>query len=518
MSLAENSQQPALLIRADAYSAIGTGHVMRCIALGQAWKAYGGNVFFASHCESDVLRSRLITEGFNFISISEPHPHPNDINETIAIMDNICTIDERVKAFVALDGYCFDGFYQKTVKKKGFRLLCVDDYGHAVQYCADVILNQNLSADIGLYPNCSPNTRFLLGPRYVLLRKEFIRWKNWARVIPNVAKKVLVTMGGTDKDNFTLKVIHALNKISIPDLEVTVLLGSTNQYKNEIENALKSSPFRSQLLVSVDNVAEVMAWADVAIAAGGSTSWELAFMGLPSLLVILAENQRPVSEKLESVGISINLGWHNKVKLDAITKVVESIIRDQKTRETMSNRGRSLVNGGGGDEVIKLLINTHITFRQACKEDCRLIWEWANDPETRSASFASDQISWEHHVKWFAEKLNDPRHVFFILLNLDDEAVGQVRYAENGKEAVVSMSISPKFRGHGYSSQGIRVTVEELFKHKDIDVIRAHIKPENLKSFKAFKKAGFRKDNIMEKGLPNNNTLSFSIYKDDIFL
>ena len=121
-------------------------------------------------------------------------------------------------------------------------------------------------------------------------------------------------------------------------------------------------------------MAEAMAWADVAIAAGGSTSWELAFMGLPSLLVILAENQRPVSEKLESAGISINLGWHNKVKLDTITKAVESIIKDQKARETMSNKGRSLVKGNGSNEVIKLLIDTHITFRPVRKEDCCLVW------------------------------------------------------------------------------------------------------------------------------------------------
>ena len=181
---------------------------------------------------------------------------------------------------------------KSTIKLKGFRLLCIDDYGHAAQYCADVILNQNLSADISLYPNCFPNTRFLLGPRYALLRKEFICYKNWPRVIPSVAKKVLVTMGGTDQDNCTLRIVHALNKISIPDLEVAVLLGPANEHKSEIENALKISPFNGKLLVSLDNMAEAMAWADVAIAAGGSTSWELAFMGLPSLLVILAENQR----------------------------------------------------------------------------------------------------------------------------------------------------------------------------------------------------------------------------------
>jgi UDP-2,4-diacetamido-2,4,6-trideoxy-beta-L-altropyranose hydrolase len=514
--LKKNEKQMTLVVRADAFSAIGTGHVMRCIALGIAWKSYGGNVYFASHCKSDQLLSRIEKEGFQFIDIHEPHPNPNDIGTISSLLNDISTSEYRDKTIVVLDGYHFDSHYQKSIKLKGYRLLCIDDYGHAAQYCADVILNQNLSADIGLYPNCPPNTRFLLGPSYALLRKEFITWKNWARVIPNVAKKVLITMGGTDKDNFTLKVIHALNKISIPDLEVAVLLGSTNQYKSEIENALKSSPFSSQLLVSVDNVAEVMAWSDLAIAAGGSTSWELAFMGLPSVLVILAENQRPVSEKLESSGISINLGWQNKVKLDTMAKVIDNIIRDHKVREAMSSRGRSLVNGHGSDEVVRFLIDSHIAFRQAREDDCSLIWEWANEYETRSMSFSSQSISWEEHIRWFAEKMNDPKHVFFVLLTINDEPVGQVRYAIEGREAVVSMSISSKYRGRGFGSQGIRMTCGELFKNNEIDVIRAHIKPGNLKSVKAFTRAGFHKENIMEKELPNNNALSFFIHKDDI--
>ena len=166
----------------------------------------------------------------------------------------------------------------------------------------------------------------------------------------------------------------------------------------------------------------------------------------------------------------------------------------------MSTKGRSLVDGNGGSKVVKFLRDSYVTFRQVCEEDCRLVWEWANDPDTRSVSFSTDPISWEDHVRWFAEKMNDPEHVFFILLSFDDEPVGQVRYTVNGREAVISMSIAPKFRGRGYGSQGIRMTVEELFRHEDVDVIRAHIKPENSRSFKAFTRAGFREDNSTVTG------------------
>ncbi len=145
-----------------------------------------------------------------------------------------------------------------------------------------------------------------------------------------------------------------------------------------------------------------------------------------------------------------------------------------------------------------------------------MLWEWANDPETRSVSFSTDPISWEHHVRWFAEKIKDPEHVFFILLNLDDEPIGQVRYAVNGKEAAISMSISPKFHGWGYGSQGIRMAIAEFFTHVDVDVIRAYIKPENLKSVKAFTRAGFREENCSVTEIENNHCLMFFIHRDDV--
>jgi RimJ/RimL family protein N-acetyltransferase len=184
----------------------------------------------------------------------------------------------------------------------------------------------------------------------------------------------------------------------------------------------------------------------------------------------------------------------------------------------MSNKGRSLVNGDGSDEVVRFLINSHITFRPARKEDCRLVWKWANDPEIRSASFSTGPISWERHVRWFVEKLNDSEHVFFVLLRFDDEPVGQVRYAIIGREAVISMSVAQKFRGHGYGIQGIRMTVEELFRHRDIDVVRANIKPDNFKSVKTFTRAGFLEDNSTIEGSSRKQSLKFSISKDDVLL
>jgi len=262
---------------------------------------------------------------------------------------------------------------------------------------------------------------------------------------------------------------------------------------------------------------EIMTWADIAISAGGSTSWELAFMGLPSLLLVIAENQRTVSQKLDEAGVSLNLGWHDKATISTIVRAVEGLMKNQKMRKSMSIKGRSLVDGSGGLEVVKALKNSYVTFRQVREEDCRFVWEWANDPDIRAVSFSTDPINWENHVHWFTENINDDAQSFYILLDSDNEPVGQVRFAKNGKEAVISVSIGQKFRGKGYGTQGIRFTSEELFRVTEISSIRAYIKPENSKSVRAFTRAGFHQELKRDTEDESNQGLMFVLHREKMF-
>jgi UDP-2,4-diacetamido-2,4,6-trideoxy-beta-L-altropyranose hydrolase len=487
---------------------------MRCIALGQAWKTSGGNVLFVSHCESDALRSRFAEEGFEFTSLHGPYPYSGDVDATMSILDDIRSNGKREKTIVVLDGYHFDEDYQQKIKNAGFRLLCIDDYGHAGRYYADFILNQNLSADMNLYPVRSARSKFLLGPRYVLLRREFWNWKAWKRRIPASAKRIIISMGGADQCNATLKIIRALADVEIPDMEVAVLLGPASTHKEGIEAALRASPFKSRILVAHHKMPEIMAWADMAIAAGGSTSWELAFMGVPSLLVIVAKNQEPICHKLEEAGVSRCLGWHDEVVSDVILRAIHGLAGDKKARISMSVKGRELIDGSGASRVARLLREDYLTFRQARDSDCSLVWKWANDGTAREASFSTEPIGWEEHVRWFDKKMTDDAHFFYILLNGDNEPVGQVRFASNGSDAVISMSIDSQFRGRGYGSRGIRVTIEDLFSRTGIATVRAHIKRTNEKSVKAFKSAGFHRDSLAQH--EPDHGLEFIIRREEL--
>jgi len=474
-----------LVIRVDSNTEIGTGHVMRCLALAQAWKDSGGEVTFITACESKGLLDRLSNEGFQIIRLDYPYPDPADweaTSEVLAAHPNV---------WVVLDGYHFDPAYQRRIKEVGHPLLVIDDMAHLEHYYADIVLNQNLHAE-QLHYSCEPYTQLLLGTQYVLLRREFLQWQGWKREIPKMARKVLVTLGGSDPDNQTLKVIRVLQQVDVDGLEAVVVVGPSNRHFRELQSAICNPQSAIRVVQNVTDMPELMAWADVAVSAGGSTCWEMAFMGLPNLVVVLADNQRNIAEGLDAVGATVNLGSYENLSTAEIAQALTRLLVAAEMRAEMARRGRELVDGEGVARVIDRLMGKALRLRRVGKDNCRLLWEWANDPDVRAVSFSSEPIPWEQHVKWFNSKLNDPRCIFYIAVNSDDVPVGQIRYDTEDNKAVVSISIDRKFRGKGYGSRLVWLASRRLFDVSNVDTIHAYVKQGNEASVGTFVKAGFR--------------------------
>ena len=341
-----------LLIRADANVKIGAGHVMRCLALAQAWKAHGGQAIFITACESDTLRRRLLDEGFQVVMLERSHPNPADWERTSQVLA------KHPGAWVVLDGYHFDSAYQRRIKEVGHPLLVIDDMAHLDHYYADIVLNQNINAEELRY-SCEPHTRLLLGTRYALLRSEFQPWRGWQRESPEIARKVLVTLGGGDPANVTLKVVRALGQMDVDALEAVVVAGASNSHFQELESAARSSKFIVRLVRNITNMPELMAWADVAVSAGGSTCWEFAFMGLPAVVLELAANQQGIAAGLDEAGVALDLGWHTKVSIVQIAKRLSGLLENCSLRLQMSQQGRVLVDGVGSDRVVESLPRSH---------------------------------------------------------------------------------------------------------------------------------------------------------------
>lgn len=348
-----NSSRKALLLRADASTQIGAGHVMRCLALAQAWQDAGGQPHFAAAQLPEGLATRLTAEGIALHRLYEPPGSREDAVQTAALAQQLGA------AWVVEDGYHFGTDYQRVIKDAGLRLLAIDDYGHAGHYVADLVLNQNIYANESLYPSRKPTTRLLLGTRYVLLRREFLRWRNWQRQIPEVARKVLVTMGGSDPDNVTLKVVQALTDVNVADLEIVAVVGASNPHLAALQEEVRRSPHVIRIEQNVTNMPELMAWADVAVSSGGSTCWELAFMGVPSIILVLAENQRSISEGLDKVWMALDLGWHLEASAVQIGLRLSSLLHDYELRFRISTRARTLVDGMGPSRVVMSLLQSH---------------------------------------------------------------------------------------------------------------------------------------------------------------
>jgi len=343
-----------LFIRADATTSMGTGHVMRCIALAQAWKEKGGQVFFISHCENNSIRQIIDTEGFRFVAIEAPCPAPQDLEYTLKILDRNNSVQKKTlgnaSGWIVIDGYHFTEAYQKSIWQSGIQLLIIDDYHHQEQYFADMILNQNIHGDQYQY-SCETDAVFLLGLKYTLLRSEFFRAKTTGKKVTQKARKIMITMGGSDPDNITLKVIQAFQFINDPELAIKVVVGSSNPHLKQLKNAILNKSSNIQLIRDAD-MPDLMTWADLAVSAGGSTCWELFFLGVPFVTVVLAGNQEANAIFLENMGVTINLGSMASSRPEIIAKQIYTVVIDKQLRDQFRQRGSLLVDGLGATRII----------------------------------------------------------------------------------------------------------------------------------------------------------------------
>ena len=238
---------------------------------------------------------------------------------------------------------------------------------------------------------------------------------------------------------------------------------------------------------------QFMADADVAISAAGITCWEMCFLGLPAVLIDVAENQTPVARELDRQGIAIHAGSSQQVTPEDIASRVKLLLASPELRAAMSERGRRLVDGKGPERVISAMQSADLILRRVEEGDRRLLWQWANEPEVRSASFCSAPIAWDEHREWFTRKLGDEKILMFIATDEHGIPVGQIRFeTTNNREADIDISITPEKRGLGLGARLIEKAVQAAFEQTDLICVHGFVKAENRASAQAFERADFR--------------------------
>jgi UDP-2,4-diacetamido-2,4,6-trideoxy-beta-L-altropyranose hydrolase len=467
-----------LMIRADATPAMGAGHIMRCIALAKAWKRNKGDVLFVSAASVPFALQRIRREGFEL----EQPPVEAGSQEDATLAR---TIGEARRAqWIAIDGYHFGEVFLDTVGAKGSKILLIDDVGRRSAN-ADVILNQNLHASATMYPERHSKTSLLLGTRFAMLRQEFVGgYPEQARQIPGLATKIFVTLGGGTQTTALTEILRAVGSLG-SEIEVAVV-GCDPSKVPQFERSARIS-----FLGSLEDMSPVMAWADIAISAAGSTCWELCRFGVPSILIDLADNQRLLGRELHSIGIAMHIPGE-KADADAIIHALRELIPDEKRRREMSEKGMALVDGNGSQRVVAALRARGMTLRDAHADDARLLWNWANDPAVRAASFSSQAISWDEHCQWMARTLRDEESRIWVVEE-NGCPLGTIRARKTSEDrAELAITVAPELRGQGSAPWLIRKGVERTVEMWGLSELEALIKPKNTSSIKAFESAGFQ--------------------------
>lgn len=353
---------PHLLVRADGSPSIGTGHVMRTLAVVQAWRCARGRVTYAACSLPSNLQARLKSEGCRVEVWNGVDPGGSeDAHRTREAVERI-----RPTATV-LDGYRFRTEFRRRVASSAPTVsLFFHDYAIDEPLWCDYLLNPNPHARPSLYPRIE-DARKLLGLAWVPLRREFLRAAA-GRLEPGFSRpeapgetgrqgptRILVTLGGGDPEDYTGLVLRALDKVAAT-LEVRVVVGPANPRLQVLRRRARGARHPTRVLFDVADMAGLMAWADLAVAAAGSTSWELAWMGVPWLAVALAENQRPILDAVDSAGMAISLGWREEVDEVNVARTVSDLVADPERCRLMAARGRSAVDGRGARRIAALLM------------------------------------------------------------------------------------------------------------------------------------------------------------------
>jgi UDP-2,4-diacetamido-2,4,6-trideoxy-beta-L-altropyranose hydrolase len=319
---------------------------MRCLAIAQAWQDAGNQVTFAYCALPEGISDRLRREGMRLVSIHGPAGSEGDATETAEIASRMGAL------WIVADGYHFGSRYQESVKARGARLLFVDDNGHAEQYVADVVLNQNPHADESLYAAREPHTQLLLGTAYAVLRREFRKHERPLHAVPDVARRILIAMGGADPGNATAGVIDALREVTPEGATVRVLVGPANPRAAMLHERAQNCGANWLTVSASEEMPDLLAWASFAIIGAGSTLWETAFMGVPTVAIVLAPNQQKAAQLLELKGVVAAVHAEDLSDVKKSSGMLSRLLNDRGARSAMRAEGRRLVDGYGVCRVI----------------------------------------------------------------------------------------------------------------------------------------------------------------------
>lgn len=506
---------PHIAFRCDASAVIGSGHVMRCLTLAKALVDRGARCSFLCRDLPGHMMGRIAAEGHGVHNLRAPqvqgdgHTADGDYAAWLGVSTDADAIECRAifdtirPDRVVVDHYALDAVWEGAACQ-GIPVMAIDDLANRPHRC-DILLDQNLGRQASDYDRLVPEgAQRFIGPANALLRPEFAatRAGSLARRAGLAAPMhMMIFMGGMDRDNSTGALLDTLAQHAWPDgFRLTVVMGRSAPHLEAVKTRAQSMPVPTDVRVNVRDMASLLAQTDLAIGAAGGSAWERCCLGVPTLLLTLADNQRPAARALKAQGAALLVGdlrdhgWRDSLVTGFERLSVPGSLQG------MSEAAAGITDGTGAERVAENIFEKSLTLRAAAEDDARQIWEWRHAGNAALLYRSSTVTTFEDHLKWLQTALTSPNRIL-QMIERGGCAIGHVRIDRDfplSTEGTVSICVSPAIRGKNLSRPILAMGLRDAAKH-GITRFLATVHKSNAASMRLFAGAGFRQISEDEK-------------------
>jgi UDP-2,4-diacetamido-2,4,6-trideoxy-beta-L-altropyranose hydrolase len=490
-----------VIIRVDAFRQIGSGHFVRCLTLADALRNHGVRCRFVCRQAPDEFAQNVLSHGHQLVRIeaaAATTAGPDGTGHSLWLgasqeydaAQTTAVLGEERPDWLVVDHYALDHSWEGKFRPLVGKILVIDDLADRRHDC-DVLVDPNLyqDADSRYAEKVPAHCQLLLGPRYALLRDEFLQARLWTKPRSGSVRRILVFFGGVDEENHTAVTIQALTRLNLKDVHVDIVIGAQNSNRKEIESTCNANDFA--LHVQTDRMAELMAAADLAVGAAGSATWERCCVGLPSLAIAVASNQRQLIHDSALAGL-VYAPTMCSTSPERLAQHLSVLIENPSLLAFISRNSAKIVDGRGARRVLRAMGISPLRIRRAVLADSRSLFEWRNDFSIRRVSRSTSPLDWPSHASWLESVLTDPYRPLLIG-ELAEQPVGVVRFDLTADQAEVSIYMIPGQHQQGMGVDLLYAAERWLVDHRlGIRVLTAEVLADNQASHELFASAGYR--------------------------
>jgi UDP-2,4-diacetamido-2,4,6-trideoxy-beta-L-altropyranose hydrolase len=510
--------------RTDASIDIGNGHVMRCLALASELRERGSTCIFVCRLHEGNLVEKIKNIGFDVLALPaavstdtkipgyDPRIGENwetDAAQTVAAIGS--DID-----WMVVDHYAIGVEWEVFIRQSCRQVLVIDDLANRL-HDADRLLDQNAGRTADDYSKLVPKKcSVLAGPQYALLRNEFGARREASLQRHRLGlRHILINMGGVDQHNASADILQVLASCKLPEkATITVVLGPHAPHIANVRQLAKMMPWSTKVLINVEDMAALMEDCDLAIGAGGSSALERCCVGLPSIIIPIADNQIAGAEALAASGGAM------LASLDPSTQIsLKNVITQFLTGEALQSASMacaSITDGSGTKTLAALMLDeTAPRLRPMRESDLDQVLAWRNTTEIRRCMIHSDEISPDTHVEWFQRQRDNPDRTLLIA-EAKGHPFGFVQFTgiQTRRSPEWGFYVAPSAAKGSGNLLG-RLALEYAFNTLDLQCITGRSLPENEASIRFHKKFGFRPQEYSEARAGTTALLSFDLLRED---